>query len=306
MAGKPDQTAAGRRAAFFGLGAIGWPMAGHVARAFDLAVWNRTAGRAGQFAESHSARVARTPREAARGAEVILTCLPTSAEVEALLDGPDGILAGLTPGVLFLDCTSGDPMSAARIAARLTEAGVAFADCPVSGGTNGAEAGALTVMVGADAATFERARPVLGCFGRRIEHLGPVGAGSAVKAINNALLAANILTFGEGFMGLAKAGVPVRKALDVLNVSSGRSFVTETLVPDRVLTGAFPNTFRLALLEKDLGIAIGFLESQGVASPVLHLVRELFRGARAQLGEGADYLEAIRLQERGSGVEIRG
>ena len=155
-------------------------------------------------------------------------------------------------------------------------------------------------------ATFERARPVLGCFGRRIEHLGPVGAGSAVKAINNALLAANILTFGEGFMGLAKAGVPVRKALDVLNVSSGRSFVTETLVPDRVLTGAFPNTFRLALLEKDLGIAIGFLESQGVASPVLHLVRELFRGARAQLGEGADYLEAIRLQERGSGVEIRG
>jgi 3-hydroxyisobutyrate dehydrogenase len=161
-------------------------------------------------------------------------------------------------------------------------------------------------MVGAQPDTFERARPILACFGRRIEHLGPVGAGSALKAVNNALLAANILTFAEGFAALAKAGVPVRKALEVLNASSGRSFVTEGLVPDRVLTGRFPPTFRLALLEKDVGIAVGFLESQGVASPVLHLVSELFRQARATLGEDADYLEAIRLQERQAGAEIRG
>lgn len=306
MEGQPDRASAGGSAAFLGLGAIGWPMAGHVARAYDLTVWNRTGRRANQFSDSNPARAASTPREAVLGAAVVITCLPTSAEVEAVLDGRDGILAGVARGTLFLDCTSGDPVSAARIAARLAAAGVAYADCPVSGGTNGAEAGALTVMVGSDSTTFDRARPVLGCFGKRIEHLGPVGAGSAVKAINNALLAANILTFGEGFTALAKAGVPVRKALDVLNVSSGRSFVTETLVPQRVLTGAFPNTFRLALLEKDVGIAIGFLESQGIASPVLHLVRELFRTARAELGEGADYLEAIRLQERQAGAEIRG
>jgi len=293
------------RAAFLGLGAIGRPMAAHLARAHDLTVWNRSRPRAEEFARGNRATVAATPREAVTGAEVVLTCLPTSAEVEALLEGADGILPALTSGTLFLDCTSGDPESAARIARRLRAVGVAFADCPVSGGTNGAEAGALTVMVGADPATFARAQPVLACFGKRIEHLGPVGSGSALKAINNALLAANILTFGEGFAGLAKAGIPVRQALDVLNASSGRSFVTEGLVPERVLTGAFPNTFRLALLEKDVRIAVRFLESQGVASPLLHLVAESFRAARSALGEDADYLEAVRLQERQAGVEIR-
>ena len=293
------------RAAFLGLGAIGRPMAAHLARAHDLTVWNRSRPRAEEFARGNRATVAATPREAVTGAEVVLTCLPTSAEVEALLEGADGILPALTSGALFLDCTSGDPESAARIARRLRAVGVAFADCPVSGGTNGAEAGALTVMVGADPATFARAQPVLACFGKRIEHLGPVGSGSALKAINNALLAANILAFGEGFAGLAKAGIPVRQALDVLNASSGRSFVTEGLVPERVLTGAFPNTFRLALLEKDVRIAVRFLESQGVASPLLHLVAESFRAARSALGEDADYLEAVRLHERQAGVEIR-
>jgi len=280
-------------------------MAAHLARAHDLTVWNRSRPRAEEFARGNRATVAATPREAVTGAEVVLTCLPTSAEVEALLEGADGILPALTSGTLFLDCTSGDPESAARIARRLRAVGVAFADCPVSGGTNGAEAGALTVMVGADPATFARAQPVLACFGKRIEHLGPVGSGSALKAINNALLAANILAFGEGFAGLAKAGIPVRQALDVLNASSGRSFVTEGLVPERVLTGAFPNTFRLALLEKDVRIAVRFLESQGVASPLLHLVAESFRAARSALGEDADYLEAVRLHERQAGVEIR-
>jgi 3-hydroxyisobutyrate dehydrogenase len=294
------------RVAFLGLGAIGRPMAAHLARSHDLTVWNRTAARAEEFTRSTGGRMAVTPGEAARGAEVLLTCLPTSAEVEALLDGPDGMLATFPAGGLMLDCTSGDPQSAQRIARRLAATGHAFADCPVSGGTNGAEAGTLTIMVGADPATFERARPVLACFGKRIEHLGPVGAGSAMKAVNNALLAVNILAFGEGFAALAKAGVPPRKALEVLNASSGRSFVSESLVPDRVLTGAWPSTFRLALLDKDVGIAVGFLESQGVAGPVLHLAGQLFHAARAALGEQADYLEAIRLQERQSGVEIRG
>ncbi len=294
------------RVAFLGLGAIGRPMAGHLAKTHELTVWNRTGAPAKELAGSVGARVAPTPRAAVTGAEVVLTCLPTSAEVLGLLEGGDGILAGLARGALFLDCTSGDPEGAGRIAARLAGVGVAFADCPVSGGTNGAEAGTLTVMVGADVATFERARPILACFGKRIEHLGPVGAGSALKAVNNALLAAHILAFGEGFTALAKAGVPPRKALEVLNASSGRSFVSEGLVPERVLTGAWPNTFRLALLDKDVAIAVRFLESQGVAAPVLHLVSELFHAARAQLGEGADYLEAIRLQERQAGAEIRG
>ncbi|HET8625287.1 MAG TPA: NAD(P)-dependent oxidoreductase [Gemmatimonadales bacterium] len=294
------------KAAFVGLGAIGWPMAVHVAKHHDLAVWNRTRARADAFAAQHGARAAPTPADAVAGAEVLITCLPTSAEVERLLDGNTGLEAGVSRGALFLDCTSGDPATSRRIAARLAPRDVAFADAPVSGGTSGAEAATLTVMVGADDATFARAEPVLRAFGRRIEHLGPVGAGHAMKAVNNALLAVNIRAFAEGFAALAKAGVPVRRALEVLNASSGRSFVSESLVPERVLTGTFPPTFRLALLEKDVGIALDLLDESGVDGALLRRTRELFREARAALGEQADYLEAVRMVERDAGVEIRG
>jgi 3-hydroxyisobutyrate dehydrogenase len=291
---------------FLGLGAIGTPIAAHLARRGPLTVWNRTADRARGFAQRHGATAAATPREVAVAADVVVTCLGTSADVASLLDGPDGLLAGLRHGALFLDCTSGDPPSARRIAARLAEQGVAFADAPVSGGTNGAEAGALTVMVGADAATFARARPVLAAFGRRIEHVGPVGAGDALKAVNNALLALNILAVGEGMAALVKAGVPARQALDVINASSGRSFVSDTLVPERVLTGAWPRTFRLALLDKDVRIAADLLAETGVESPVLERVASALHTAQRDLGEAADYLDPIARTERQAGVEIRG
>lgn len=294
------------RAAFLGLGAIGTPMAVHVAAAHQLAVWNRTGARAADFARRHGARHAATPREAAEGAEVVLTCLPTSREVEAVLDGPDGVLASLPRGAMVLDCTSGDPASSRRIAARLSERGIAFADAPVSGGTNGAAAGTLTVMVGGDAATFERARPVLAAFGARIEHLGPVGAGHAMKAVNNALLAAAIIAFGEGVTALVKAGLEPARAVEVLNASSGRSFVSEVLVPDRVLTGRWPRTFRLALLEKDTGIAADLARELGVPAPLLEATRARLAAVRAALADpDADYLDPIRHGEREAGVEIR-
>jgi len=291
---------------FLGLGAMGWPMATRLASRGGLVVWNRTASRAAEFAERHGARAAATPRELGAQVDVAITCLPTSADVAALLEGPDGLLAGLRPGALLLDCTSGDPATSRRIASRLEEGGIAFADAPVSGGTNGAEAGTLTVMIGGDAATVARARPLLAAFGSRIEHLGPVGAGHAMKAVNNALLALNILAVGEGLAVLVKAGVPAAKAVEVLNGSSGRSFVSESLVPERVLTGRWPRTFRLALLAKDVGIARALLRDTGVDGPVLDLAGELFDRARAELGEAADYLEAIRLIERQAGVELRG
>lgn len=290
---------------FLGLGAIGAPMAAHLARRGPLTVWNRTASRAAEFAARHGVELAATPREAA-AADVVITCLGTSADVESLLDGADGILAGLRAGALFLDCTSGDPASSRRIAARLVQRGVAFADAPVSGGTNGAEAGTLTVMVGADGPTFARARAVLAAFGRRIEHVGPVGAGDALKAVNNALLALNILAVGEAVVAAVKAGVPPRTALEVINASSGRSFVSEVLVPERVLTGTWPRTFRLALLDKDVGIATELLKETGVPGPVLEQTGAVLHAARAELGEAADYLDPIRLTERAAGVAIRG
>jgi len=294
------------RVGFLGLGAIGAPMAAHLAKRGSLTVWNRTGGRATRFAALHGARAAATPREAASGAEVVITCLPTSREVEALLDGPDGLEAGLQRGALLIDCTSGDPGASRRIAQRLAERGVAFADAPVSGGVSGAEAGTLTVMVGGDEGTFTRARPVLSAFGKRIEHLGPVGTGHAMKAVNNALLAVNLIAVGEALAALVKAGVSARTAVEVLNASSGRSFVSEALVPERVLTGRWPRTFRLALLDKDVGIARTFLHEAGVEGPMLELAGQLLSQARAELGEAADHVEAIRLIERRAGVEIRG
>ena len=290
---------------FLGLGAIGTPMAAHLAKAHQLTVWNRTSDRAQSFASAHGARVGSSPGDAARGAEVVITCLPTSREVASLLDGPEGLLQGLTAGTLFIDCTSGDPETSRQIASRLAAMDISFIDAPVSGGTDGARAAALTIMVGGEAAAFERALPILQTLGKRIEHMGPIGAGHAMKAVNNALLAVNIQAVGEGMIALARAGVDVDRAFAVLNASSGRSFVSEKLVPERVLTGLWPRTFRLALLEKDVGIADDLLKHVGVEGPVISLVRELYRHARGELGEEADYLEAIRLIERQAGIKLR-
>jgi 3-hydroxyisobutyrate dehydrogenase len=250
-------------------------------------------------------RVAATPAEAARGRDFVVTCLPTSRDVESLLDGPDGLLAGLARGATLIDCTSGDPETSRRIAARLAEHGVDFMDAPVSGGTNGAEAGTLTVMCGGDPAVFERIRPVIDAFGEKLVHCGPVGAGDAVKAVNNAFLAIHVWAAGEGLAALTKAGVPPRVALDIINASSGRSSTSETLIPKRVLTREFPRTFRLALLDKDVGIAAGVAREQRVPSPLLQLTAELFRLAHRELGEEADHVEAVRLIERWAEVEIK-
>jgi len=293
--------------AFLGLGAIGRPMAARLAAAADisLAVWNRTAERARAFASETGARHASTPADAARGADVAITCFPVSADVDAVLDGPEGLLAGLARGAMLVDCTSGDPATSRRIAAKLAERGVGFLDAPVSGGTIGAEQGTLTVMVGGDEALLQRARPVLEAFGKKIVHCGDVGAGDALKAVNNALLAIHVWSTAEGLATLAKAGVSADVALDVINASSGRSNASMNLFPDRVLTRAFPRTFRLALLDKDVGIAAGVAREQKVPAPLLQLTADLFRVAHNALGEEADHVEAAKLVEQWAGVEIR-
>lgn len=282
-------------------------MAARLAAVRPVMVWNRTAARAVAFAAgSLGAQVAATARELGDGCDVVILCLPTSADVDALLEGPDGLAAGLHPGALVVDCTSGEPAMARDCADRLAARGIAYADAPVSGGTNGAAAGTLTVMVGCEPELLPRVEAAVAPFAGRVVRMGGVGAGNAMKAVNNALLAINILSVGEGMAALTKAGVAPRLALEVLNVSSGRSFVSETLVPERVLTNLWPVTFRLALLHKDLGVAAGLLADQGLEGPMVEVAREQFARARRALGEDADYLEAIRVIESQAGVEIRG
>lgn len=292
--------------AFLGLGAIGTPMARHLAiPGFSLAVWNRTPSKAAAFAAAHPARAAASPADAARGAAFVVTCLPTSREVEALLDGPDGLLAGLARGALLIDCTSGDPATSQRIAARCAEHGIGFIDAPVSGGVVGAENGKLTIMVGGDAALLDRAMPVLKAMGEKIVHCGAVGAGDALKAVNNALLAVHIWSAAEGLLALSRAGVKPAVALDVINASSGRSNSSMNLFPERVLTRAFPRTFRLALLDKDVMIAAQVARDEKVPSPLIQLTAELFRAAHGALGEEADHVEAVKYLEQMAGGEIQ-
>lgn len=291
--------------AFLGLGAIGRPMAARVATAnLPLRVWNRTTSRADEFAREFGVKTAATPADAAREADVVITCLPTSPDVLALLGGETGLLAGMKQGSTLVDCTSGDPSTSRLIAARLAEKGIFFIDAPVSGGTIGAEKGTLTVMVGGDAEVLDRVRPVLETFGQKIVHCGDIGAGDAVKAVNNAFLAVHVWATAEGLAALVKAGVDPKIALDVINSSSGRSNTSMNLFPERVLTRAFPRTFRLALLDKDIGIAAAVARENKVPTPLLQLTADLFKIARGELGELADHVEAAKLVEQWAGVEI--
>jgi 3-hydroxyisobutyrate dehydrogenase len=292
------------RIGFAGLGALGTPMAERLAQVHHLTVWNRTASTAEAFAARvPGVRIAATPAALAEGAEAIVTCFPTSADVARFAAE---LLHTLPTGSILVDCTSGDPGASREIATMLAGRGIAFVDAPVSGGPPLAATGQLTVMCGGSTADVARATQVVAAFAGKVVHLGPVGAGDAMKAVNNILLAANILSLGEGLVALAKFGIEPRAAVDVLNTSSGRSFVSEVLVPQRVLTGTWPPMFRLALLEKDAGIAVDTAVGVGTDHPVLDFVREEFRVLRQELGESADYLDPIRRAEQLAGVVLRG
>ncbi|MEP6835775.1 MAG: NAD(P)-dependent oxidoreductase [Gemmatimonas sp.] len=293
------------RVAFLGLGAIGAPMARHLAGAeASLVVWNRTRAKSEAFAAAHTAWVADTPADAVQAADVVITCFPESRDVASLLDGADGMLATMQSGAVLVDCTSGDPATSRRIAARLAERGIGFLDAPVSGGVAGAIAATLTVMVGGDAALLERVQPVLEKFGKKIVHCGEVGTGDALKAVNNALLAMHIWGTAEGLLALEKTGVRSAAALDVINTSSGRSNASMNLFPERVLNRSFPRTFRLALLDKDVGIAADLARELDVPSDLLQLTSQLFRKAHVALGEEVDHMEAVKFVEDISGAII--
>ena len=290
--------------AFLGLGSIGRPMARRIKEAgFPLTVWNRTGDRAVAFAKEIGAKQANSASDAARAADVVVTCLSTSLDVEQVVES--GLIDGLQSGATLLDCTSGDPATSKRIAKRLKEKKIAFVDAPVSGGVKGANEGTLTVMCGGDAGDVDRVRPVIEAFGKKFVHCGPVGSGDAVKAMNQALLALTIWGTGEALVALAKSGVSPAVALEVINASSGRSNASINLFPERVLTRAFPRTFRLALLDKDARIAAQIARDERVPAPLTQLVADLCTMARQELGEEADHVEAVQVIERWAGAQIK-
>jgi 3-hydroxyisobutyrate dehydrogenase len=284
--------------AFIGLGAMGYPMARHLAQHHQVTVWNRTQEKAERHAREHGTQLAARLSDCA-AAEVIITILPTSTEVDQIVDG---LLADLRPGTLWIDATSGDPNVSRVTAQRLAAAGVEFVDAPVTGAVVGAEKATLTIMIGGSNANFERAREILSVNGKTIIHVGEIGAGHAIKVLTNAIMGATVWMTAECLLVAKQYGIDMKTALEVTNAGSGRSNASENLLPMRLVDHNWPLVFKLALHDKDIRIASNIAHEQHASTPMLALTTQLFSGALHQLGENADYIEVAKIVAQMNGT----
>jgi 3-hydroxyisobutyrate dehydrogenase len=279
------------RIGFLGLGTMGAAMAGHLARSGrTVTVWNRSPGRAAEVV-SLGALEAGSPADVAATSEVILVCVSDTPDVEAVLFGPAGVAAGARAGSLVIDCSTIAPGATRDMAARLAALGVDFADAPVSGGSEGAQKATLTIFVGADPAVFERARPILEVIGRTITHVGPIGSGQAVKAVNQVILAGTYLGVAEGIVLAIRSGLDVEQVIGALGGGAAQSWVLANR-SGRILANDYPLGFKVELHLKDLGIALALARETGVELPVTELCAEIERGL-VQAGHGDDDISAV-------------
>ena len=290
---------------FIGLGAMGRPMAARVAGAgFPLVVLDKDTQRAGAVAAEVNGRWGRSGAELAREATLVVTMLPTSAVVADALDGPDGVLAGLRPGSVVIDMTSGSPGDTKRIAERVAAAGSVLIDAPVSGGVPRARTGELSIMVGGDPAAIARAEPLLRSMGTTVTRTGDVGSAHAMKALNNLVSAGGFLIGIEALLIGQRFGLDPALMVDVINASTGMSNSSQKKFKQFVLSRSFDAGFGLDLMVKDLGIAMGVARDTATPAPLAALVRELWAAAQAMLGPGQDHTAAAKLSERLAGAEL--
>lgn len=284
--------------AFIGLGAMGYRMAAHLPKHFDTVyVCNRNFAKAEQHAAEYGTQAVELAQAAQ--ADIIFSCLPTSTEVENLI-----AQVQLKAGTVWVDCTSGVPESAKKMVQKLESQQVDFLDAPVSGQTIGAENATLTVMIGGKATAFVKALPAIQAFGKVIQHVGEPGAGFAVKAVNNMLMAVSLCAAAEGFTALKAHGVNLNQALQCINASSGKSAVTEMILPQRVLNRAFPNTFALPLLAKDTGIALDLVREAALPAPVLALTQSLIQAASLTTEKDSDFSTVVKMYELWSKITL--
>jgi 3-hydroxyisobutyrate dehydrogenase len=284
-------TEPGQRVAFLGLGTMGAAMAANLARAgFAVAAWNRTAGRAPELTDL-GIEIARNPAEAAARADIIVICVSDTPDVEAVLFGQDGVVGGARAGALIVDCSTIAPSGSWDFAARLKEHGLSMVDAPVSGGSEGAKNATLTIFVGGDEDDVERARPVLTALGRTITHVGPIGAGQAVKAVNQVILAGAYLGVAEGIVLAIKAGLDVEQVVGALGGGAAQSWVLANRA-GRMIDNDYPLGFKVALHRKDLGIALELANQLGAVLPVTALAAQFESGLIAA-GHGDDDISAV-------------
>jgi 3-hydroxyisobutyrate dehydrogenase len=284
---------------FIGLGAMGFPMARHLAKEHEVIVWNRTREKAERHSREHGTKLAADIKDCAN-ADAVITMLPTSREVDEVVDT---LAPALRKGTLFIDATSGDPNASRQTAARLAELGVDFVDAPVTGAIVGAENATLTIMIGGTPAAFERARDILRLNGKTIIHVGEAGAGHAIKALTNSIMGATVWITAECMLVAKQYGIDMKTAFAVTNAGSGRSNASENLLPMRLVEGKWPLVFKLALHDKDIRIATSIAHQQHASTPMLALTSQLFTGALHELGDESDYIEVAKIVAKMNGTE---
>ncbi|HEV8659873.1 MAG TPA: NAD(P)-dependent oxidoreductase [Thermoanaerobaculia bacterium] len=284
---------------FIGLGAMGYPMARHLAKEHEVIVWNRTREKAERHSREHGTKLARDLSDCA-AADVIITMLPTSREVDEIVDK---LLPHVRRGTLWIDATSGDPNVSRETAKRLAEKGVDFVDAPVTGAVVGAENAMLTIMIGGTKDAFERARDILRLNGKTIIHVGEIGAGHAIKVLTNSIMGATVWMTSECLLLAKQLGIDIKTALAVTNAGSGRSNASENLLPMRLIEGKWPLIFKLAHHDKDIRIAASLAHQQHASTPMLALTSQLFTAALHELGDQADYIEVAKIVAKMNGTE---
>jgi 3-hydroxyisobutyrate dehydrogenase-like beta-hydroxyacid dehydrogenase len=266
-------------------------MAPKIVRAgFPLTVWNRTSGRGQELADL-GASFRETPAAVAADSDIVVICVSDTPDVEAILFGADGVTAGAREGTLVIDCSTIAPSGSWKFAERLDALGLAMVDAPVSGGSEGARNATLTIFVGGHERDVERARPVLTAMGRTITHVGPIGAGQAVKAVNQVILAGAYLGVAEGIVLAIKAGLDVPQVIEALGGGAAQSWVLANR-SGRMLDNDYPLGFKLSLHRKDLAIALGLADQLGVSLPLAAMTAALESGLIAQ-GHGDEDMSAL-------------
>jgi 3-hydroxyisobutyrate dehydrogenase len=270
---------------FIGLGIMGQPMSRHLLQAgFSLTVHNRTASKAQALIEM-GAKLAETPAAVAAAGEIIITMLPDTPEVEAVLLGEKGVYEGLSPGKIVVDMSTISPEATVQFAAHLREKQCELLDAPVSGGENGAIAGTLTIMVGGDEQAFQKSLPLFQAMGKNIVHLGANGNGQRTKLVNQVICALNILAMSEGLHLAERIGLDAKKVLQVVSSGAAGSWMLSNLAP-RILQNDFRPGFTIKLQQKDLRLAMELIKTLGEDFPGTALTHSLFMQAVEQgLGE---------------------
>jgi 2-hydroxy-3-oxopropionate reductase len=289
---------------FIGLGIMGRPMAKNLMEAgYELVVHNRSPEKAEELAKEGNATAAASPGQVAQACDIVITMLPDSPDVEAVVAGEGGVLEGIRDSALLVDMSTISPVVTEELAAKVREKGASMLDAPVSGGDVGAIEGALSIMVGGSKEDFERARPLFDVMGKVATHVGPIGAGQVVKACNQIVVALTIEAVSEALVLGSKGGVAPEKILDVLGGGLAGNKVME-VKREKMLEHSFDPGFRIELHHKDLGIALAAGREYGVTLPVTAIVDQMLETLKMRGKGDRDHSAILTLIEESSGHEI--